>query len=66
MRSIWSVASGIAQLVLLSAGPEIGWLAEHGFEIDINVYDGDGYARAYAMIDCSTRERRFLAAFDTG
>ncbi len=51
------VASRIADLVVLFAEREVDWLAEHGYEFDINVYDAGGEAVAYAMIKPRTRMR---------
>jgi hypothetical protein len=50
------VAQRIADLVLLFAEREIDWLAEHGYEFDINVFAADSELLASAMITPRTRD----------
>ena len=49
------VAQRIADLVLLFGEREIDWLAEHGYEFDINVFDDDE-PLVYTMIKPRTRD----------
>ncbi len=49
------VAQRIADLVMLFAETELTWLAEHGYEFDINVYDDDE-PLVYTMIKPQTRD----------